>query len=60
MAYAWLAQSPVVDSILLGPASVAQLDQALDACARRVSPEGLREIDSLHKAYLGTETTYAR
>lgn len=60
LAYAWLAGSAVVDSILLGPATVEQLDQALDACARAVSPQGRRRIDEIHRAFVGTETSYAR
>jgi len=59
-AYAWLAGSPVVDSVLVGPATVGHLDAALDALEKKV-PEGLRgEADRLHKAFLGTETYYAR
>ena len=33
LAYAWVASRPEVDSILVGPATVAQLDEALDAAS---------------------------
>jgi aryl-alcohol dehydrogenase-like predicted oxidoreductase len=60
LAYAWVAQRPFVDSILLGPATVQQLDVAVDACARRL-PEGLAaKIDEVHTAFTGTDTNYAR
>ncbi len=60
LAYAWLAQKPEVDSILLGPATVEHLDQAIDAVGRTVSPDGLQKIDALYRAFQGTETSYAR
>ena len=60
LSYAWLASRPGVDSILLGPASVEQLDDAIDACARDLSPEALISIDEIHGAFLGTDARYAR
>jgi aryl-alcohol dehydrogenase-like predicted oxidoreductase len=60
LAYAWLAQKPEVDSILLGPATVEHLDQAIDALDRTVSPEALQKIEVLYRAFQGTETSYAR
>ncbi len=60
LAYAWLAARPGVQSILLGPASVAQLDGAIDACARRLSPDALQRIDALHVGFSGTDARYAR
>ncbi|HKA86818.1 MAG TPA: aldo/keto reductase, partial [Haliangiales bacterium] len=60
LAYAWLAGRPGVSSILLGPASVAQLDGAIDACARRLSPCALEVIDSLQAELSGTDARYAR
>jgi aryl-alcohol dehydrogenase-like predicted oxidoreductase len=60
LAYAWLAGAPGVDSILLGPATVAQLEQALDAVTLTVTAESRRRIDAIHTAYLGSETSYAR
>lgn len=60
LAYAWLAGLPDVGSILVGPGSVEHLDQALDAVGKPLSSEIRIKIDAIHKAYLGTETTYAR
>lgn len=60
LAYAWLARAPGVDSVLLGPASVEQLDQALDAVAVTLPDEVRARIDEAHRGYLGTETSYAR
>lgn len=60
LAYAWLAGTPGVDSIIVGPGSVQHLDQALDAIEKPVSADGRRKIDSINRAYLGTETTYGR
>ena len=60
LAYAWVAQRPGVDSVLLGPASEAQLDAGIDGC-RLPLPEGLAaKVDEIHRAYLGTEVSYAR
>lgn len=60
LAYAWLATVPGVDSILVGPGSVAHLDAALDAVEKRLDDATVKEVDAIHRAYLGTETTYAR
>ena len=60
LAYAWLGRRPGVDSILLGPATVAQLDFAVDAVERKLSPEAYEKIDALHQAFTGTDATYAR
>jgi aryl-alcohol dehydrogenase-like predicted oxidoreductase len=60
LSYAWLAGAPGVDSILLGPASVAQLDEGFSACARGLSPEIRGLVDALHRMWLGTDTYYVR
>jgi aryl-alcohol dehydrogenase-like predicted oxidoreductase len=60
LSYAWLAETDGVDSILLGPASVAQLDEGVMACRRSVSPEARASIDTIHRAWMGTDTTYVR
>jgi aryl-alcohol dehydrogenase-like predicted oxidoreductase len=59
-AYAWLAGSPVVDSILVGPATVAHLDAALDAVDKRIPDDARTAADALHRAAMGTDTYYAR
>jgi aryl-alcohol dehydrogenase-like predicted oxidoreductase len=60
LSYAWIASRPGVDSVLLGPATVEQLDAAVRGCARPL-PEGLAaKIDDLYRAFLGTDLSYAR
>jgi aryl-alcohol dehydrogenase-like predicted oxidoreductase len=58
--YSWLAGAPVVDSILVGPATLEQLDAALDAIEKRIPDDIRAEVDAIHKAFLGTDTYYAR
>jgi aryl-alcohol dehydrogenase-like predicted oxidoreductase len=60
LSYAWLAGAPGVDSILLGPASVKQLDEGVAACARGLSPEVRGLVDALYRMWLGTDTYYVR
>lgn len=60
LAYRWLASVPRVDSILVGPGSVAHLDQALDAVERRLDDDVIARIDATHRDFVGTETSYAR
>jgi aryl-alcohol dehydrogenase-like predicted oxidoreductase len=60
LAYAWVASRPGVDSILVGPASVEQLDAAIDAVARTLSSEALARIDELSREWSGTDTYYVR
>lgn len=60
LAHAWVAAQPGVDSILVGPGSLAHLDAALDACARPPSPEALAAIADLQRDFDGTDARYAR
>ena len=60
LSYAWLAQRAGVDSILLGPASLEHLDAGIDACARGIAEATCARIDEIHRAFLGTDTTYVR
>ncbi|GAC1343739.1 MAG: aldo/keto reductase [Myxococcales bacterium] len=60
LSYAWIAQRPGVDSVLVGPASVEQLDAAIAGCERKL-PEGLAaRIDEVQRAFVGTDALYAR
>ncbi len=59
-AYAWLAGTPGVDSILVGPGTVAHLDDALDAQTCQLSPELRQKIDSVYRDFTGTDACYAR
>jgi aryl-alcohol dehydrogenase-like predicted oxidoreductase len=60
LAYAWVAARGDVDSILVGPASVEHLDDALDAVSRTLSNGALARIDDLGRAWSGTDTNYVR
>ena len=60
LAYAWVAGRRGVDSILVGPATLAHLDAAIDACEKKLSPSALERIDALHLAWRGTDTTHVR
>jgi aryl-alcohol dehydrogenase-like predicted oxidoreductase len=60
LSYAWLARRPGVDSILVGPGTVAHLDDAIDACARTVDDDTARAVDAIHRELTGTNATYAR
>jgi len=60
LAYAWLSRRAGVDSILIGPGSVAHLEAALDAVAVELPEEVLRGVDTIHRALVGTDASYAR
>lgn len=60
LAYAWTARARGVDSILLGPASLAQLEDGVHALQRELSPEARARIDALYRDWMGTDTSYVR
>jgi aryl-alcohol dehydrogenase-like predicted oxidoreductase len=60
LAYQWTASRPGVDSILLGPGSVEQLDAAIDAVAKPLPKEVIDRADQLYRDFHGTDATYAR
>jgi len=60
LAYQWTAARPGVDSILLGPASVDQLDAAIDAVAKPLPKEVIDRADELYRSFQGTDASYAR
>jgi len=60
LAYQWVAARPGVDSILLGPATVEQLDAAIDAVDKPLPKEVIDRADELHRAFQGTDASYAR
>jgi aryl-alcohol dehydrogenase-like predicted oxidoreductase len=60
LSYAFLASRSSIDSVLVGPGTVAHLDAALDACVRRLDAATMTRIDDMHRAYLGTDAVYAR
>jgi aryl-alcohol dehydrogenase-like predicted oxidoreductase len=60
LAYAWVASRNDVDSILLGPATVQQLDDAIDATSLPLSKEAIGRVDELSLQWSGTDTSYVR
>lgn len=60
LAYAWLAQRKGIGSILVGPATVAQLDAALEGCKKSLSDASLQAIERVHQEAMGTDARYAR
>jgi aryl-alcohol dehydrogenase-like predicted oxidoreductase len=60
LAYAWLARRPGVDSILVGPATVAHLDAAIEARERVLDEGTLAAVDRAYRELAGTDATYAR
>jgi aryl-alcohol dehydrogenase-like predicted oxidoreductase len=60
LAYAWVAQRKGVDSILVGPGTVAHLDAAIDAIDKKLDEGTLAAIDDAHRAITGTDASYAR
>jgi aryl-alcohol dehydrogenase-like predicted oxidoreductase len=60
LSYGWLASAPGVDSVLLGPATVAQLEEGVRACALALTPEVRGRVDALYREWLGTDTYYVR
>jgi aryl-alcohol dehydrogenase-like predicted oxidoreductase len=60
LAYAWVASRADVDSILIGPATVEQLDDAMDAVRRPLSAEARSRLDELGREWIGSDTDYVR
>jgi aryl-alcohol dehydrogenase-like predicted oxidoreductase len=60
LAYAWLASRPGVDSILVGPGTVAHLDDAFDAIEKPLSEAACKKLDELARDWLGSDTHYVR
>lgn len=60
LAYAWTAARPGVDSILVGPGTLAHLTDAIQAVEKKLSPETNAAIDALYRAWEGTDVKYAR
>jgi aryl-alcohol dehydrogenase-like predicted oxidoreductase len=60
LAYGWLRGRAGVDSVLIGPATVAHLDEALAAWEQSLPAELLAEAEEIHAALAGTDARYAR
>jgi len=60
LAYAWLARHPNVDSILVGPGSVAHLRDAIAALDVVLDDDTRAAIDTIYRRQVGTDASYAR
>lgn len=60
LAYRWLVDRPGVDSILVGPASLAHLDDAIAACSSSLQADVRAKVDGVYRELAGTDATYAR
>jgi aryl-alcohol dehydrogenase-like predicted oxidoreductase len=60
LSYAWVANRPGVDSVLLGPGDVSQLDAGIDGVAKTLSAEAQKKLDDLAITFAGTDAKYAR
>jgi aryl-alcohol dehydrogenase-like predicted oxidoreductase len=58
--YAWVAQNPGVDSILIGPGTVAHFEAALAGCSKKIPQEIRDEVKKVYQAFVGTNTNYVR
>lgn len=59
-AYGFLAARADVDSVLVGPATVLHLDEALDALERPLDSATMARIDEIAHDLTGTDAVYAR
>ena len=60
LAYGYVAGHPGVGSVLVGPGSVAHLDDALAAVAHPLSEALRRRVEAVHVGLVGTDARYAR
>jgi aryl-alcohol dehydrogenase-like predicted oxidoreductase len=60
LSYAWLSGAPGVDSILLGPATVKQLEEGIKFTGHGLSPELRGLVDALYRVWNGTDSKYVR
>lgn len=60
LAYAFLVDHPGVDSILVGPGSLAHLDDAIAARELTLDADTRAAIDTIHRRLTGTDASYAR
>jgi aryl-alcohol dehydrogenase-like predicted oxidoreductase len=60
LAYAWAFGRAGVDSILIGPGTLAHLNDAIKASTRTLSNDARSQIDAIYTASQGTDASYAR
>lgn len=60
LAIAWVVSRPGVDVVVLGPASVEQLERSVAAAKLTLSQETTRALEEAHLGLVGTRVSYAR
>ena len=60
LSYAFAATRPGIDSVILGPGTVAHLDAGIDDCKRTLDEATMKKIDEVHRRMQGTDASYAR
>lgn len=60
LAYRWIVGRPGVDSILIGPGSLAHLEAALESCTTALDKPLAEKVDAIWLEMNGTDATYAR
>jgi aryl-alcohol dehydrogenase-like predicted oxidoreductase len=60
LAYRFASQAPGVAAVLIGPASTAHLEAALEACNGPLAGELTAQLARLHTSLAGTDARYAR
>jgi len=60
LAYAFYGTRRLVDSVLVGPANVVQLEAAVRGVALSLDPKCVTALDALERTWTGTDTHYAR
>jgi aryl-alcohol dehydrogenase-like predicted oxidoreductase len=59
LSYGWLAARPI-DSVLVGPATLGHLDDALDGLEKPLDRAVVKRVDDLYRDFVGTDASYAR
>lgn len=60
LAYGFVLGHPGVDSVLVGPGTVAHLEDAIVSTGIRLDPEIRRRVEQVYVDLVGTDATYAR
>ena len=60
LAYAFLGTRKEIDSVLVGPANLSQLEAAMKGVARELPPACVTELEQVYRTWMGTDTHYVR
>lgn len=60
LALSWVVHRPGVDAVVLGPATVEQLEELVVAASVRLEPAATRALDEAWLGLVGTDVSYAR